>query len=151
MSDDLLAKEKEFRRLNRELQLKTRDVMKEVDSIIHTCANNNLFSDANQSHLGKDKVKVTEDVTSKVDKQGRPSLSLKTPKSLAIENVTDIESLSKKDNSLANRAVVDLLKGKIDMLYKELQTMQSEYNRKVILKFAAYQDHNYIIAQYLYQ
>ncbi|XP_012220862.2 testis-expressed protein 9 [Linepithema humile] len=131
MSDDLLAKEKEFRRLNRELQLKTRDVMKEVDSIIHACASNNLFSNTNQSHLDlvtKD-VKVTEDVTSKLDKHGKTSL-MKTPETSSIENLTNVQNLSKKDNNLGNRAVVNLLKGKIDMLYKELQAMQFEYNKK---------------------
>lgn len=152
MSDDLLAKEKEFHRLNRELQLKMRDVMKEVDSIIHACAGNNLFSNKNQSHLDfttKD-VKVTEDVTLKLDKQRETSL-MKTPEIASIENVTNIQSSSKKDNGLGNRAVTNLLKGKIDMLYKELQAMQFEYNKKVILKFAAYQDYNCIIAQYLHQ
>lgn len=34
MSEDLLAKEREFHRLNRELGRKTKDLMREVDSVL---------------------------------------------------------------------------------------------------------------------
>lgn len=131
MSDDLLAREKEFRRLNRELQQKTHDMIKEVDSVIH--ARDSLFSNANQSYLNfvtKD-VKTThsEDITLKADKQSR---TLDGIVEIPPKNVNNIEISLKKDNSVGNNAIVTLLKGKIDMLYKELQAMQLEYNKKVI-------------------
>ncbi|KMQ89683.1 testis-expressed sequence 9 protein [Lasius niger] len=129
MSDDLLAREKEFRRLNRELQQKTHDMIKEVDSVIH--ARDSLFSNASQSYLNfvtKD-VRTThsEDITLKTDKQSR---TLDGIVEIPPENVNNIEISLKKDNSVGNNAIVTLLKGKIDMLYKELQAMQLEYNKK---------------------
>lgn len=123
MSDDLLAKEREFRRLNRELQQKTHDVIKEVDSVIH----DSLFS--NQSYLNfvtKDvKTTHTEDITLKTDKQSKP---LDRIVEIPSENVNQISL--KKDNNVGNNAIVTLLKAKIDMLYKELRAMQLEYNKK---------------------
>lgn len=131
MSDDLLAKEKEFRRLNRELRQKTHDMIKEVDSVIN--APDSLFS--NESYLNfvtKDvKTIHSEDKTLKTDKQSRTLDGIvEIP-----ENVNNIEISLKKDNSVGNNAIVTLLKGKIDMLYKELQAMQLEYNKKVIHYF----------------
>ncbi|XP_029665606.1 GRIP and coiled-coil domain-containing protein PFC0235w isoform X2 [Formica exsecta] len=126
MSDDLLAKEKEFRRLNRELRQKTHDMIKEVDSVIN--APDSLFS--NESYLNfvtKDvKTIHSEDKTLKTDKQSRTLDGIvEIP-----ENVNNIKISLKKDNSVGNNAIVTLLKGKIDMLYKELQAMQLEYNKK---------------------
>lgn len=136
MSDDLLAKEKEFHRLNRELQQKTNDMIKEVDSVIY--ARDSLFDNANQSYLNvttKDvKMIHSEDKTFKADKQSR---TLDGIVEIPSKNGNNIEVSLKKDNSVGNNAIVTLLKGKIDMLYKELQAMQLEYNKKVIL----YQDH----------
>lgn len=126
MSDDLLAKEREFRRLNRELQQKTHDVIKEVDSVIH----DSLFN--NQSYLNfvRKYVKTThsEDITLKTDKQSRTLVGIVE---IPSENVNEISV--KKDNNVGNNAIVTLLKAKIDMLYKELRAMQLEYNKKVII------------------
>lgn len=123
MSDDLLAKEREFRRLNRELQQKTHDVIKEVDSVIH----DSLFN--NQSYLNfvRKYVKTThsEDITLKTDKQSRTLVGIVE---IPSENVNEISV--KKDNNVGNNAIVTLLKAKIDMLYKELRAMQLEYNKK---------------------
>lgn len=134
MSDDLLAKEKEFHRLNRELQQKTNDMIKQVDSVIY--ARDSLFSNANQSYLNfitKDvKTIHSEDKTLKTDKQSR---TLNEIVEIPSKNGNNIEVSLKKDNSVGNNAIVTLLKGKIDMLYKELQAMQLEYNKKVILYF----------------
>lgn len=44
MSEDLLAKEKEFHRLNKELEEKTRELMKEVDSVMESTNNSQLLS-----------------------------------------------------------------------------------------------------------
>lgn len=132
MSDDLLAKEKEFYRLNRDLQLRTRDVMKTVDSIIHAGAGENLFSDANRSLPNVENAKTVrlEDTASRVDKQSRTS-SIKVSEDPSIECINDTEVL-KKDSNVGNKAVITLLKGKIEMLYKKLQAVQLEYNNKVI-------------------
>lgn len=138
MSDDLTVKENEFRKLNRELQYKTRDVMKEINSIIHTCASNNLLSSMNQ--LQSDSViKMSQVENVRVDKQLRTSLS----KPVEIDNA--IENLQKKDKG--NKAIIALFQSKIDMLYKELQTLQLEYNKMVILDFLFLitTAHNYFI------
>lgn len=125
MSDDLAAKENEFRKINRELQYKTRDVMKEVDSIIHACISNDLLS-ANQ--LQSDSmIKVTKGQVENVNVNKQLGTSLTKP--VEVENV--IENLQKKDKG--NKAVITLLQSKIDMLYKELQTLQLEYNKMVML------------------
>jgi len=39
--------------------------------------------------------------------------------------------------NMGNKAIIALLKGKIDMLYKKLQVMQLEYNNKVLFHFIA--------------
>ncbi|XP_024869183.1 testis-expressed protein 9-like [Temnothorax curvispinosus] len=126
MSDDLLAKEKEFYRLNRDLQLKTRDVMKTVDSIIHA-RTENLFNDANPN-LEDAKAARLGDTTLRIDKQLRTS-SIKVSEAPSVECIDDTE-IPKKGSNVGNKAVITLLKGKIDMLYKKLQTMQLEYNNK---------------------
>lgn len=129
MSDDLLAREKEFHRLNRDLQLRTRDVMKTVDSIIHAGAGENLFSDANRSLPNLEDVKIAclENTVPRIDKL--KTSSIKVSKAPSVECTDDTE-ISKKDNNVGNKAVITLLRGKIDMLYKKLQAMQLEYNNK---------------------
>jgi len=135
MSDDLLAKEKEFHRLNRELQLKTRDVMKEVDSIIYSRVNSNSFSDVNRlrSNLTTNNTKMMHTEDTKLDGQSKTLLikSLDMP----LENTDNIEISLRKDNTLGTKAIINLLKGKIDMLHKELQATQVEFNRKVTYNF----------------
>ncbi|XP_071553436.1 testis-expressed protein 9 [Temnothorax nylanderi] len=126
MSDDLLAKEKEFYRLNRDLQLKTRDVMKTVDSIIHA-RTENLFNDANPN-LEDAKAVRLGDTALRIDKQLRTS-SIKVSEAPSVECIDDTE-IPKKDSNVGNKAVITLLKGKIDMLYKKLQAVQLEYNNK---------------------
>lgn len=44
MSQDLLAKEKEFHKLNRELEEKTRELMREVDTVMMESRKNNTSS-----------------------------------------------------------------------------------------------------------
>ncbi|KAL0106481.1 hypothetical protein PUN28_016293 [Cardiocondyla obscurior] len=125
MSDDLLAKEKEFHRLNRDLKLRTRDVMKAVDSIIHE----NIFDTASRSLSNLQDVKNAdlEEGALSVDNQLRIS-SVKI--SEAPVKCTNDNECSKRDNTVGSKAVITLLKGKIDMLYKKLETMQLEYNDK---------------------
>ncbi|XP_077268820.1 testis-expressed protein 9 [Temnothorax americanus] len=128
MSDDLLAKEKEFYRLNRDLQLKTRDVMKTVDSIIHA-RTENLFNDANPNlERACAKSALLGDTALRIDEQLRTS-SIKVSEAPSVECIDDTE-IPKKDSNVGNKAVITLLKGKIDMLYKKLQTVQLEYNDK---------------------
>jgi len=131
MSDDLLAKEKEFHKLNQDLQLKTCNVIKEIDSIIHARAGDNLLSDANQSfsNLVTKDVKTIhlEDIPPKINEQLKMSL-LKSSKIPSVECINEISV--KKDDNIGNKAIIILLKGKVDMLYKKLQAMQLEYNNK---------------------
>lgn len=132
--DDLLTKEKEFYRLNQELQLKTRDVMKEVNSILHASVSNNLINDTNQlySSLTMKNARMThqEDIISKINKESRELSSDKVSEIPLVKDISNIDISPKRDNCLGNKAIVNLFKSKIDMLYKELRTMQLEYNKK---------------------
>ncbi|XP_032673037.1 uncharacterized protein LOC116844957 isoform X2 [Odontomachus brunneus] len=132
MSDDLLAKEKEFHKLNQELQLKKYDVMKKMSFFTHANTTNESFNNIKQyiNPTMKD-VRTTylRDKTSSTDKQLRKS-SPEVSEVLSIENIADTEISLKKYNNLGNEAIIKLLKGKIDMLYKELQTIQHEYNNE---------------------
>lgn len=132
MSDDLLAKEKEFHRLNHDLQLRTRDVMKTVDSIIQAGVGRNLFSDVNRSLSNFEDTKTVhlEDTALKIDKQLRTS-SVKVSETPSVECTND-PGLLKKDSNVGNKAIITLFKSKIDMLYKKLQVMQLEYDNKVV-------------------
>jgi len=141
MSDDLLAKEKKFHRLNHDLQLKTHDVIKTVDSIIHAHADKNLLSNTNQLlsnfEMENTKVMCLQDIAP--NKQSKTSF-IKVSEIPSVESNNDI---LKKDNTwtiqknMGNKAIIALLKGKIDMLYKKLQVMQLEYNNKVLFHFIA--------------
>jgi len=143
MSDDLLAKEKKFHKLNHDLQLKTHDVIKTVDSIIHAHAGKNLFSNTNQLlsnfEMENTKVMYLQDIAPKINKQSKTSF-IKVSEIPSVESNNDI---LKKENTwtiqknMGNRAIIALLKGKIDMLYKKLQVMQLEYNNKVSFHFIA--------------
>ncbi|XP_028046660.1 intracellular protein transport protein USO1 isoform X2 [Monomorium pharaonis] len=131
MSDDLLAKEKEFHRLNYDLQLRTRNVMKTVDSIIHVHADKSLFSNTNHSFRNYE----MEDAKAAYSKNRAPKINRELKKSLIKvseiplgESTKDTEIL--KDNTIGNKAIITLLKGKIDIFYKKLQSMQLEYNNK---------------------
>ncbi|XP_014482600.1 PREDICTED: uncharacterized protein LOC106748516, partial [Dinoponera quadriceps] len=136
MSDDLLAKERKFHRLNREL--KTHDIMKEINSIVHTSTStsisNELFNDAKQLHsFTMIDVKTTyprDKTLNTQDKKSRKSSSLEASEILNIGNIADTENSSKQYNSLGNKAIIELFKSKIDMLHKKLQIIQLDYNKK---------------------
>ncbi|KYQ59924.1 hypothetical protein ALC60_01019 [Trachymyrmex zeteki] len=131
MSDDILAKEKELHRWNHDLHLKAHKVMKIVDSIKYIHAGENLFSDVNPllpKFVVKDaKIKHSEDVTPKINKQLKTLIKVSDIPSAECTNDNEI---LKKDNNMENKVVITLLKGKIDMLYKKLEVMQLEYNNK---------------------
>ncbi|XP_011057952.1 PREDICTED: uncharacterized protein PFB0765w-like [Acromyrmex echinatior] len=130
MSDDILAKEKELHRLNHNLHLKAHEVMKTVDSIKYVHAGENLFSDVNsllpKFVVNDAKIIYSKDVTPKINKQLK---TVKVSDIPSVECINDNEIL-KKDNNMENKAVIILLKSKIDMLYKKLEVMQLEYNNK---------------------
>ena len=62
MAEDLLAKEKEFHRLNKELEEKTRQLMKKVDSVMMGTTNNSYLSTLN-SHYSST---MFEDINNKI-------------------------------------------------------------------------------------
>lgn len=135
MSEDLLAKEKEFQKLNEELQLKNYDIMKKMSFITYANTSNKSFNNIKQyTNLAIKNVRTTylKDETSSTDKPLKKSSS-EVSKVLSIENIANTEISLKKYNNLGNEAIIKLLKNKIDMLYKELQTIQHEYNNKVTL------------------
>lgn len=136
MSDDLLTKEKKFHTLNQELQLKNQDIMKEINFITYANTSNESFNNTKQlcTDLMMEDVNITcsRNEALSTNKQLR-KLPPESSKVLSIENIANSEILSKKYNNLGSEATITLLKGKIDMLYKKLQTIQLEYNNKVIL------------------
>lgn len=134
MSDDLLAREKEFHKLNQKLQLKTHDVIKEINSITYASTSNESFNNIRQLHTNFAVKNINAaypaDETLNTDKQPR-KLSLEDIEILSIGNVANTEVLSKESSNLGNKAIIKLLKGKIDMLHKKLETIKHEYNKKV--------------------
>lgn len=134
MSDDLLTKEKQFHKINLEVQLKTHDVMKEINSI--TYASNELFNNTKQLHasitMNDAKIIYSGNKTSNISEQSKKP-SHEVSKILSIENIDSTEVSSRKQNNLGNEAIIKLLKDKIDILNKNLKIIQLEYNKKVIL------------------
>ncbi|XP_011640374.1 uncharacterized protein LOC105429233 [Pogonomyrmex barbatus] len=130
MSDDLLAKEKEFHRLNRNLQLKTCDIMKKVDSIVHACATNDLLDNINQTSSNiviKNAKRIRPKDISNINKQLK---TLNKVSEIPLKECIDNTEISPKNDNIGSKAIIILLKSKIDMLYKKLQEVQLEYNNK---------------------
>lgn len=135
MSDDLLTKEKEFHKLNQELQLKTHIIMKEVNSIIYPDTSNELTNNTKQLHtnfMAKDvKTVYAGNEILNTDKQSKQSLEVS--EIMSIENIADTDISLNRCKNLGNKVIIKLLKEKLDMLHKKLQTLQFEYNKKVII------------------
>ncbi|XP_043262371.1 polyamine-modulated factor 1-binding protein 1 [Colletes gigas] len=141
MTEDLLIKEKGFRQLNKELEQKAHDLMKNVDRVINTYNNECLISNSkNQcTHFKREQTKFSEYAATQ--KEANSQVSVKRNSSLPyifgqvssklkVEAQQDFVDDASKKGNLANKTIINLLKAKIDMLQTELQTLQIEYRKK---------------------
>ncbi|XP_054008040.1 uncharacterized protein LOC128892029 [Hylaeus anthracinus] len=141
MTEDLLIKEKEFRQLNKELKQKAHDLIKNVDHVINTYNNEYSTSNSKTRYTNFEreitefsKNTITTDVDSQVSVKRNASLPYIFDQTSPLKSKIEIQKdygdeISKKGN-LANKTMINLFKGKIDILQTELQTLQAEYRKK---------------------
>lgn len=132
--DDLEAKERDFRRVNKELEERTRHWMKEVDSVINGESSNNCndsFS-TNKSHPHSRKcVKSHEADVFNGDSKVQPKRNVSSPRLQRRSSVNIPDELPlKKGSSLADKTITNFLKAKIDILQNELEVIRVEYKKK---------------------
>ncbi|XP_043484542.1 CAP-Gly domain-containing linker protein 1 [Leptopilina heterotoma] len=149
MSEDLLAKEKEFHKLNRELEEKTRELMKEVDTVMMESRKNNLSSSSSLT-LSHQHYEFTslDNISNKLldaptlmerqsdsfyHKKNTPTTFLST-EVLQVQNrnaeMKNFNKPSKCETISKNETVIELLKTKIKSQQTEIQTIQNEYKKK---------------------
>ncbi|KZC11850.1 PREDICTED: uncharacterized protein LOC107189888 [Dufourea novaeangliae] len=139
MTEDLLIKEKGFRQMNKEIEQKAHDLMKNIDHVINTyndeCSNSKIryrnfvneqteFSE-NTIIVGRDNLQVSVKRNTSL-----PYIFDEVSSKLKIEAQKDHKGEVWKKGNLANATIVNLFKSKIDILQKELQTLQCEYRKK---------------------
>ncbi|XP_015606426.1 centromere protein F [Cephus cinctus] len=149
MSDNLLTKEKEFYRLNKELDQKSTELMHKVDSVINVHSNSALtnfvskLSYFSPCTLSESSYKVTEVFSTENNAKQFTNVPYKkismshilnqiTPadqtvemKDFSINNITLANG-----NNTTNAPIVEFLKATIGMLYNELQATQIEYKKQ---------------------
>ncbi|KOC68753.1 Testis-expressed sequence 9 protein [Habropoda laboriosa] len=143
MTEDLIIKEKGFRKLNKELEQKAHDLMKKIDCVINTYNNGCLTCNTKEYHTNcmKEKAEYSRSIT--MHNGDNSQVSVKRNSSLPhVFNQTtltlksDVESQKSdeddifKQRNLANKTVVNLFKVKVDILQNELHAMQMEYKKK---------------------
>lgn len=124
MADDLLEKEKEFHRVNKELQEKTKNIIEEVDSVINSQKDVRSLMTIEKSQPR---------LASALDNfHAEPPLHLDFGQRESgpgpLQDPDDI--LSPKHAQKNSDAVVRLLKTKIRMLHKEFEKYKDEYKKK---------------------
>ncbi|XP_012276346.1 testis-expressed protein 9 [Orussus abietinus] len=153
VSDDLLAKEKEYHRQNREIEQKAQELMREVDMVINSGTNDNSLRTPKSNYTNSDpplkdvarkrsdsvqitKVKPSDSfshnllirrnsIQSIVEPAPRPPTRLKVDGDLRIDEIPP-----GCGDSLGTEAIIEFLKAKIRMLHTELQSIQLEYKKK---------------------
>ncbi|XP_043279058.1 testis-expressed protein 9 [Venturia canescens] len=135
MSEDLISKEREFRRLNRELGEKTRDLMREVDSVLishSTSVFGSRLNDATgNSHCFLNELNLEE--RKKHSKQtvvNGEENHVRKGNERDLENLTIDEIVSTNPENCKSEAFLRFLKAKIKLLHDELETFRTEYKKK---------------------
>lgn len=135
--DSLLFREKEFRQLNKQLEHKAQDLVKEIDSVINTYNKGNTVFNAE-----KNRVNLIKSQTDCSRNENNVELSLEGNSSLpqitdqfstlkpSVEIVKHNEDEAFKKMNLADKAILNTVKAKIDMLQDELHTLRIEYRKK---------------------
>ncbi|XP_017884681.1 MAR-binding filament-like protein 1-1 [Ceratina calcarata] len=141
--DYLLSKEEEFRQLNKQLEHKAQDLVKEIDSVINTCNNGkHTVSNAETDYVNRMRNQIDcsrneNNAQSSIRRNCSSSLSqifdqfttTSSKPNVEIERSTNEDEAFKR-TTLANKAVLNTFKAKIDMLQDELHTLRIEYRKK---------------------
>ncbi|XP_076161559.1 uncharacterized protein LOC143143770 [Ptiloglossa arizonensis] len=142
MTEDLLIKEKGFRQLNKELEQKAHELMKNVNRVISTY--NNEYSTSNSkiryTNFIREKTEFSENTVTeeKVNSQVSVKRNVSLPhifdqissSKLKIETQQDYGDEVSKTENLPNKTIINFFKAKIDILQNELQTLQDAYKKK---------------------
>lgn len=148
MSQDLLAKEKEFHKLNRELEEKTRELMREVDTVMMESRKNNTLSSSLALSNQNYEFTSLDNISNKLldaptlmerqsdgfyNKKSSPSTFLSS-EVLQVQNrnaeLENFNKPSKSESISKSETVIQLLKTKIQSQQTEIQTIQNEYKKK---------------------
>ncbi|XP_046825634.1 putative uncharacterized protein DDB_G0286901 isoform X2 [Vespa crabro] len=152
MSDKLLIKEKELYRLNKALEIKTRHVLEEIKSITDRRIHDNSSRQNNDTHNTTDRNKRNSEYSMNTNNKLLQNITIER-NPVSLDTLTEgTSNLSKQNfenfrnqngankvneivlyegNSPENKALINFLKSKIDMLYNELKVIQVEYKNKV--------------------
>ncbi|CAK9796668.1 hypothetical protein ANTPLA_LOCUS921 [Anthophora plagiata] len=138
MTEDLIIKEKGFRKLNKELEQKAHDLMKKIDGVINTYNNGCSMCNSKEYHANCIKKKAECSRSTKMHNENNSQISIKRNSSLPqvfnqtlkVESQKDDGDEIFKQRNLANKTVVNLFKAKVDILQNELHAMQVEYKKK---------------------
>ncbi|XP_015177691.1 PREDICTED: myb-like protein I [Polistes dominula] len=154
MSDELLNKEKELHRLNKELEIKTRHVLEEIRSIAdqHIHNNSSRQNDVTPNTKGMDiknvqysmiiNNKLLPNITSELNASSLHTLTEETPNLLKQNVITNLQNQNQgnqvneknvlhEENGTENKALINFLKTKLNMLHNEFKVIQLEYKNKV--------------------
>ncbi|KAF7996416.1 hypothetical protein HCN44_002048 [Aphidius gifuensis] len=126
MADDLLAKEKEYHRLNKELQLKTKNIIEEVDSVINSQKDirSLITTEALQSKICHASNNYYTDPPRLIDFDRefiKPQVNNNDPDDILVAN-----NKTQKNND----AVIKILKTKIQTLYSDNEKIKDELKKK---------------------
>ncbi|XP_035743341.1 spindle pole body component 110-like isoform X2 [Vespa mandarinia] len=152
MSDKLLIKEKELYRLNKALEIKTRHVLEEIKSITDRRIHDNSSRQNNDTYNTTDRNKRNSEYSMNTNNKLLQNITIER-NPISLDTLTEgTSNLSKQNfenfqnqngankvneivlyegNSPENKALINFLKSKIDMLYNELKVIQVEYKNKV--------------------
>lgn len=141
MSDELLIKEKELHRLNKEIEVKTRHVLEEINFITKRQEHNNLCRLEDKTHdtasLNNKDIKppvirndkLTQNNTMCTLTEDLPNLSKQIFEKGQVGKIIKASDVLYVENSSENKILIEFLRSKIDMLHNELRVIQQEYKR----------------------
>ncbi|KAK1129749.1 hypothetical protein K0M31_019463 [Melipona bicolor] len=140
MTEDLLFKEKGFHRLNKELEQKANNLITKIDSVVNTY-NNGYLNNSRKHYINVTKEKTA--YLNGIEMQNEDDFQVPVKRNSSLPHIFDQSSTLKskvepqkhedeasKQKNLANQTVFNLLKGKVDILHNELQTMRVEYKKQ---------------------
>ncbi|XP_043513171.1 uncharacterized protein LOC122530363 isoform X3 [Frieseomelitta varia] len=142
MTEDLLFKEKGFHRLNKELEQKANNLITKIDSVVNTY-NNGYLNNSRKHYINVTKEKTA--YLNSIEMQNEDDFQVPIKRNSSLPHIFDHSSTLKskvepqkhsedevsKQKKLANQTVFNFLKGKVDILHNELQTMRVEYKKQV--------------------
>ncbi|KAI4498278.1 hypothetical protein M0802_006764 [Mischocyttarus mexicanus] len=150
MSDELLNKEKELHRLNKELEIKTRHVLEEIKSITDQQTYNNSSRQYNVTPFTKGKTNLEYSVItnnkllsnnateSNVDSLNTLTEDTSTLLKKNVKNQQNHQNDGNKGNEIVlyegnntdNKSLINFLQTKLNMVHNEFKVIQVEYKNK---------------------